>query len=537
MLSNKLFHRAVLVWCFAGLLCAQEPAADPRAAAQPKTEVSVEASRCQLTINLVDDFSQESVAGLVRVTHLDSGQAIEVPGYFRRARQWYAVPGKVTVRVPRARLRIEAIQGLETELAVSEVDTTSRTAAAVQLPMRKFYETRFREWYAGNTHLHLMRMSRADAERYLQVVPRADNLDLVFLSCVRRVLDEQDHGSNQIVQESFSSDILTRLSEGGTLIARGQEHRHNFGRGGQGYGHALMLNLRQPIQPVSRGPGLMAEGTDGQPLQRGLTAAREQGATVIWAHSDFGHEDIPSWINGLVDAQNIFDISRDGDFERIFYRYLNLGLRVPFSTGTNWTIYDFARVYVPVPGELTTAGWLENLRAGRSYITNGPFLEMETERAGIGGTLTLESPNVVTVVGQGMGRRDFGGLELVYNGRVVHRVGAEAEGGYYFADLRHGLFIDQPGWFALRIPSDVGQNELGRNLFAHTSPIYVEMQGRRIFRTDVAGELVSEMQRSVQAIQRQARFGSDAERQAVLGVYRRAIEALELGMRQTDARP
>jgi hypothetical protein len=45
------------------------------------------------------------------------------------------------------------------------------------------------------------------------------------------------------------------------------------------------------------------------------------------------------------------------------------------------------------------------------------------------------------------------------------------------------------------------------------------------------------MQRSVQTVERQARFGSDAERQAVLDVYRSAIEALEQGMRQADARP
>ncbi len=510
------FHRTLVA--FEAALEASSETVNPEEAA---------ANTCQLTIALVDDFTQKPIAGLVRVTNLDTGKAVKLAGHFHRARNWYALAGKSTVRVPRARLRVEGLQGLETERAQSELDLTSQATATVELPMRKFYETRFREWYAGNTHLHLMKMSRADADRYLQVVPRADNLDLVFLSHLRRIPDEKDYVSNQIVEESMTGDILQRLSRGGTLIANGQEHRHNFGRGGQGYGHVMMLDLQKLIRPVSLGPGIMASGTDGQPLQRGIRAARGSDATVIWCHSDLGYEDIPSWVGGLVHAQNIFDGSRGDSYERAFYRYLNLGMRIPFSTGTDWFIYDFARVYVPVPGELTTTGWLKGLRDGRSYITNGPFLELETERAEIGGTQTLNGPNQVTVVGHGMGRLDFGSLELVYNGRVVHRVKTAAEGGYYYADMRYPLFIDQPGWFALRIPSDVGESELGRPLFAHTSPIYIEMPGKQLFRADVARELIEEIRESITVIEEKGTFGNDAERQQVLDVYHAGIETLE----------
>ena len=64
-------------------------------------------------------------------------------------------------------------------------------------------------------------------------------------------------------------------------------------------------------------------------------------------------------------------------------------MHVPFSSGTDWGIYDFSRVYVPVDGELTSSSWLGALRDGRSYITNGPFLELETEQGTVGDTLAL----------------------------------------------------------------------------------------------------------------------------------------------------
>jgi hypothetical protein len=176
---------------------------------------------------------------------------------------------------------------------------------------------------------------------------------------------------------------------------------------------------------------------------------------------------------------------------------------------------------------VTAESWLAGLREGRSFITNGPLLELETERAEIGDTLTVDSPNHVTVVGRGMGRVDFGGLELIYNGKVVHRVKTEAEDGYYYADMRHSLYVENPGWFALRILQGSAVSELGGPLFAHTSPIYVQVGGRTIFDVKTARGIIEEMQASMDAIREQAVFANDSEREQVLDVYRRGIQALE----------
>jgi len=503
-----------------------------RAAADASAEKAApDADACQLTIHLVDDFSGETLPGLVRVTSLLSNKAIKLSEPVHQTMNWYALPAKTTLRVPRSSIRIEAIQGLETARAERTLDLRSAPAATVELKLRRFYDARQRLWHAGNTHLHLMNLSREDAERYLQDVTRANGLDLVFLSHLRRIPGEEHYISNHIVEEGLAGDVFRRLSRDGVLFAGGQEHRHNFGRGGEGFGHVMFLDLPRLIPPISFGPGIMSSGSDGRTLQQSIRQARADGATVIWCHNAFGFEDLPNWAGGLLHAQNIFDGGSQGTYEDTFYRYLNLGMRIPFSTGTDWFIYDFSRVYVPVDGELSAAGWLEGLRGGKSYITNGPFLEMETERAEIGGTLHLNGPNRVTVVGRGMGRMDFGGLELVYNGRVVDRVKAVVEDGCFYADLRHSLDIDEPGWFALRIPSDAGKNEFDRPLFAHTSPIYIELENRRLFRPDVAHQLIDEIRKSMKTIEDKAVFADDAERKKVLAVYTAAISSLEARIR------
>jgi hypothetical protein len=499
--------------------------------AEEADQIAARAGTCTLDLKLVNDQG-EPVPGLIRVTDLTSGKELRLTGPIARGENWYSIPAQATVRLPRIRLRIEALRGLDTEQSTTELDLREKPTASQQIEFASFYDARARGLFAGNTHLHLMNMTHAEADDYLKLVPRSDNLDLVFLSYLRRVPDDRMYITNEIVKNSFSGGDLQRLSQSGVLFANGEEHRHNFGRYGEGYGHVMFLNLQQLIEPASLGPGIMAEGTDGVPMRRGILQARQQGATILWCHNRFGIEAVPNWLEGLIHAQNIFDGGDHGSYDATFYRYLNLGLKVPFSSGTDWMIYDFSRVYVPLFGKLSSADWLEALRSGHSYITNGPFLELETERGVLGDTLSLESPTTMTVVGRAMGRQPFTAVELIYNGKVVHRVPATREGGYHIADLRHGLRIDEPGWFALRIPPNAGRSELGHPLFAHTSPIYVELGGQRIFRAEVAQDMITQLEQQLPRIEKEGTFANAKERMEIQKLYTKAIDQLRTKLRR-----
>ena len=490
--------------------------------------------QCRLLIDVVDAESQQSVPAVVRIINAETGKAIPLFGEIHRGLNWYSLDAKSTISLPQMKLKIEALRGLDTTQTTRVIDLREQAKSSITIPLHRFYAARFRGLRSGNTHLHLMKLTHEEAIRYLRVVPQSDDLDLVFLSHLRRIPDERHYISNRIVEESFTGGNLQRLSQHGVLLGGGEEHRHNFGRGGEGYGHVMLLDIAKLIRPVSLGPGIMRDGTDGIPLRRGIREARAEEATVIWCHNDFGMEDLPNWLAGLVHAQNIFDGSERGSYEDSFYRYLNLGMRVPFSTGTDWFIYDFARVYVPVDGELTTATWLSGLRNGKSFITNGPLLELESERAHVGETLDLTGPNEVTFVARGMGRRDFKALELVCNGKVVHRVETVPHEGYFVAEMRHGLQISEPGWVAVRVPREAGQSELGRQLFAHTSPIYIAVAGKQIFRADVAKAMIDELTASKQTIGKKGVFADALARQGIMQIYDDAIADLARQIKHHD---
>lgn len=363
----------------------------------------------------------------MRITRQGSGDPLVVKEWILRGAGWHSAKAASEVSVPQTTVTIEAVRGIETELARVNLDLSNREKHEVTVPVRRFFDARSQGWRSGNTHLHLMNLTFAEADRYLREAPLSDDLDLVYLSHLRRIPDEKTYISNLIVENSLPGGDLARLSQSGVLFRPGEEHRHNFGRGGQGYGHVMLLDIAKLIRPVSIGPGIMRKGTDGIPLQRGIREARGDGASVIWCHNTFGFEDIPNWLAGLVDAQNIFDGGNRGSYEESYYRYLNLGLKVPFSTGTDWFIDDFSRVYVPLKGELTSNAWLKQLKSGRSLITNGPLLELTADNQPIGDTIKLDQPRGVQIKGRAASRVDFGRLELIHNGAIVKTVASKQD--------------------------------------------------------------------------------------------------------------
>ena len=333
-----------------------------------------------------------------------------------------------------------------------------------------------------------------------------------FLSYLERADADLEYTSNK-----YTRGDLERLSHDHLHWGHGQEHRHNFGSHGEGYGHILLLDIPYIIQPVSIGPGITKTGADAPPLQEGIDEARRGGGKVIWAHNSFGFEDIPNWVTGRVHANNIFDGSARGSYKDTYYRYLNVGLHVPFSTGTDWFIYDFSRAYVTTDRPITPREWLDRLAEGKSFITNGPCSSGPSSNKPVGSVIDLPKPATLTARGRAVGR-----TRLQANRSRAKRP-CRCQGGKPRSRESTSsppsicrLPIDAPCWLALRTPPPPvkddpavagtgGRNEFGESLFAHTSPIYVKLNGEGVFDSATATELVAQMKSDWEKIQASGR--------------------------------
>jgi hypothetical protein len=483
----------------------------------------MEEDTAKLRIQLVDADSGKNISGIVRVFRVGDEKPLALNGLYDRLRGltrtstlagWHVVAANGgETALPRGKLRIEAVSGLETVRAVQDVDFTNNAAKELTIKVKSFVLPHERELVAGNTHLHLMNLTADDADEYLKQIPSADRLKVLFISYLERVKDDATYITNR-----YPIGDLKQFNSTGVLVNNGEEHRHNFGSHGQGYGHVMFLNIKQLVKPVSLGSGITGAGDDDRPLQPGIEDARKQGGTIIWCHNTFGFEDIPNAVAGRIDALNVFDGSRSGSFEDGYYRYLNVGMRLPISTGTDWFLYDFARVYAKVTGKLTPQTWLEALKAGRCQATNGPLLSLTVDGKDIGDVINLDKGKTLRVEVTAIGRHDFQKLELVQNGKVIQTEVAKAKNGVYSARLEREVRIEGPAWFAARIDSTV-KNELDRQLYAHTSPVYVDFAGQRVFDIETGRNLQKQMEEARDEIKSRGKFPNDMARDRILGIY------------------
>jgi hypothetical protein len=488
-----------------------------------RAEPEKKSDTIKVHLRLADDRTGKSIAGMVRIFRQGSDTPLSLTGLPDRLRGlkktdtvvgWYVVPvSGIETTLPCAALRLEALSGLETARTIQEIDLSKKDIAEVTVKLKFLFRPEEQKLVAGNTHLHLRDLTKREADDYLRTIPVADGLKVVFISYLERDKDDAHYITNR-----YPIGTLKDFETAGVLVNNGEEHRHNFEAYGQGYGHVMFLDIRRLVKPVSLGPGITNGGNDDQALLTGMTDARKQGGTVLWCHNTMGYEAVSEALAGRFDALNVFDGTFTGKYEDRYYRFLNVGVRLPISTGTDWFLYDFSRVHARVPGTLTIQSWLHALKAGQCGVTNGPLLTLTVGGREVGDVIKLDRPRIVRVEATGLGRHDFERLQLVQNGKVVKTQSAEKKDGGYSAKLILEVRIDEPTWFAVRIDTST-KNELGRFLFAHSSPVYVDLDGKRVFDVESARSLQRELEEARDAIGKRGQFSSPGARDKVIAIY------------------
>jgi hypothetical protein len=494
------------------------------------------AEPAKVRLRLVDAVTGKDRPGIIRVLGPDR-KPIELSGLLDRLMgikketpgiSWYVVPaGGATVTLPRVTLELQALSGLETTLASQKLDLTANAPQELVMSLTSIVRPEAANLVAGNTHLHLTGFSMKQSDDYLRQVPAADGLRVMFISYLERDKDDASYITNR-----YPIGDLPQFNATGVLFNNGEEHRHNFKGYGEGYGHVMFLNIRELVKPVSLGPGISGRGFDDLPLRPGIDNARKQGGTIIWCHNTFGYEDVLNAVTGRLHALNVFDGSRAGKFEDNYYRYLNIGLHMPLSTGTDWFVYDFSRVYAEVKGALTIPAWLDAVKAGRCQATNGPLLTLRVDGKAPGDVIDLKGPTKLKIEAAAVGRHSLQRLQLVHNGRVIKTAAASAKAPSKI-QFDEEVRVDGPAWFALRIDGDT-KNEFDKTLYAHTSPVYVNYQGKGVFEIDAAQALLKQVEEGQAAIKAAAQFSNPEAGAKLLAIYQDAARDLQT---RINARP
>jgi hypothetical protein len=235
------------------------------------------------------------------------------------------------------------------------------------------------------------------------------------------------------------------------------------------------------------------------------------GGITVWCHNGSGMEAPVAAALGHMDAYNVAD-GLEADYDR-YYRLLNCGFRLPASSGTDWWITDHNRVFVQVEGGFSYDTWISGLRAGRTFVSNGPLLEFRVNDKGPGAS--LETSGALQVSATAISRLPFERIEVVYNGEVI---AGRSSRDRREARLEEEITVSRGGWIAVRV-SGGGTTHAGNKVFAHTSPIYVRVPGTPHRRAEDAGAFVDEIEESIQFIRKSYRFAKDADRALAIGRF------------------
>ena len=224
----------------------------------------------------------------------------------------------------------------------------------------------------------------------------------------------------------------------------------------------------------------------------------------------------------------------------MWYRLLNCGFRLPAGAGTD-AMANFAslrgpvgmnRVYVKSGAPLEHRRWLSALKAGRSFATNGPLLEMTVEGTELGGELKLpEGGREVTVTVSLRSNVPVDHLELVQNGQVVHQVGLSSDRRSAADTVR--LAVNRSGWVLLRARGDkAAYPTLDIFPYATTSPVYLTVGGRAARSPEDARYFMAWIDRMRGAVEAHKDWNAPAERRETLDMLAQARAEYERRSRE-----
>jgi hypothetical protein len=160
--------------------------------------------------------------------------------------------------------------------------------------------------------------------------------------------------------------------------------------------------------------------------------------------------------------------------QEIYYHVLNAGLRVPPSAGSASGVLPnpvgYNRVYVHLGKELDYANWWKGLRAGRSFVTNGPLLRVKANGQYPGHVFAGEKGQALKLdLKADLTTQDpIRFVEVIKNGQIERRV---PFAGVMKSGALGAIEFKESGWFLVRAIAD--NKKTFR--FASTAPFYVEI--------------------------------------------------------------
>ena len=428
-------------------------------------------------------------------------------------RQFAYVPGEFSSDLPVGDVYVEIYKGFEYRPVRKKI-AIRPGQRQLTLTVDRWKDWRSEGWVTADTHVHFISPQTAWLEGQCEGV----NVINLLASQWGRLFTNV-------------GDLTGRVGvvEDDTIVYVGTENRNHM------LGHMSMLGTKGlPVYPMCcGGPG---EADIGDPDFRLLAEwAREnkrKGGVVIRPHYPYcGHtEDPVPILAGLVDALEIRGPRGDTFSTQEWYRYLNCGYRVAVCGGTDkmgaYTPLGWTRTYAHLDPRrpFTYENWARAVRAGRTFSTTGPLMDLTVEGRPIGDAIRLPaSGGTVEVEARAESFLPLGRLEIVRNGRVV--ADARSRKGARSLSVSARIPVTGSGWLAARCTGY--PRHPGSYVAAHTSPVYLKCGRTRAFDGPAAEHMLALVEGGMEYLNTLATHFDESSRKRMVRLFNEARRELK----------
>ena len=425
---------------------------------------------------------------------------------------FFYTAGQFSLETTRGYHRVLVERGTEFTPWVGTVEVEGSSDTSIDIQLDRWADLPDRGWHPGNTHIHYDEKEK-NPDRRLAYDSRVEDLRMTAVSILKRW--ELEYATNK-----YPPGVLNDYTDTHHHVQSGEETRHNTRKDPHdiGYGHVMLLNIHNQVEPLSRGMLVDQFEPDYPPLSYACDDAITQGGLVIWCHNGQGMEAPVAAALGKVHAMNLFDpFWKDVEY-LYWYHMLNTGIKLPVSTGSDWFVSSANRVYSQTGGGFEYDSWLEGIRTGKTFITNGPALYMSVAGQEPGATLEVEKGMRIPVHANWSSHYAVERVEIVLNGKVVAR--RDFQEGVKIGHLETEIVVDSDGWIGVRLASG-SRDSFNQPIWAHTSPVYLTGTGQQseasvesaTYFTDRIGE-------GINWVKTKGRFYTDAQRKEVVDLFK-----------------
>ena len=205
---------------------------------------------------------------------------------------------------------------------------------------------------------------------------------------------------------------------------------------------------------------------------------------------------------------------------------LNAGNRLPLVGASgkdrNTVALGSVRTYARLEPnqEFRYGAWIEAVRAGRTFVTDGPLLSLTVNGRDPGSVLS-NAGQTVRIQAEACSVTPFDRLECVYNGAVV--ASTEASGDPRTATLEADVSFTGSGWLAARCL----EGGDGSAVRAHTSPVYVRIEDRPMRpHAETMAPLLAVLDAALTWVDTESRCANDRQREQLKETLRTARQEL-----------